>query len=256
MRTSVPAVVVAALSRIAAVAAAPGNCGEPATNRPGLRLEAPVMLMGDTMMFVLGRELEKAMVQAGVEPVMSSCSFGSGLARPSLFDCDAKIVELSATQRPRTVCVAVGVDDRQSIETERGIVPYGHAREWREAYAVLVGRAMDRLEGMGVSQIVWFLLPDMKERANQEHALLVNEIIAEQAACHTNTVVLFDLGLVLSRRPGTYTRYVMAADGRALTVRDPDGVHVSREGGKRVAETLLGLSETRPVRRSESRAEP
>ena len=51
-------------------------------------------------------------------------------------------------------------------------------------------------------------------------------------------------------------RYVMAADGRALTVRDPDGVHVSREGGKRVAETLLGLSETRPVRRSESRAEP
>ena len=67
---------------------------------------------------------------------------------------------------------------------------------------------------------------------------------------------IFDLSPLLSRRPGTYTQYLMSPQGEALSVRDPDGVHVSREGGKRVAETLLGLSETRPVRRSESRAEP
>ncbi len=248
MRKPVLGLVFTVLVHFSAFSAVPGIGGNQLTNQPAFHLEPPVLLIGDTMMLVLGRELERALVNAGVHSVTSSCSFASGLARPSLFDWDAKLGMLSAAQRPRSVCVAVGVADRQSIETEKGNVQYGRADEWREAYSVRVGKVMDGLAEAGVRQIIWFLLPDMKERIHQEHARLVNEIVIEQATARTNTVVLFDLAPILSRRPGTYTRYVMAADGGAITVRDPDGMHLTREGAKLVSEALLQLAGLIPIR--------
>lgn len=198
-----------------------------------------VLLIGDSMMGVLGRVMEKALMETNAVSAVTCTSFGTGLTRPGIFDWGMKIDALTATARPEMAVVFFGADDRQLVEAAEGVVAYDRANDWRAAYAEHVGRTMDRLEARDVRRIVWLLLPDMRELPWQEHARLVNEIVADEAATRTNTVSLFDLGPILSRRPGTYTRYVMTGDGSALTVRDADGIHLSVDGARLVASALI-----------------
>lgn len=204
--------------------------------------EAPILMIGDSMMRLLGHEMEKSFKKAGIQPAVSFSSLGSGLVRPSVFDWNAKVDELVAANHPKTVFVAIGTNDRQAIEAEGiGTIRYESATQWRQAYSKCVGGLMDRLIAGGASRIVWMLLPDMNDTATQEHAQLVNEIIRGEAASGSrgDVVTLLDLAPILSRRPGKFSRYLMSPDGRSLAVRDPDGVHLSVDGAKLVAQAIL-----------------
>ena len=204
--------------------------------------ETPVLMIGDSMMRLLGHEMEKAFKKVDVQPALSFSSLGSGLVRPSAFDWTAKITELLATNQPHTVFVCLGANDRQPIELPGGgIIRYEDANEWRTMYSQIIGGVMDQLIEGKVDRIIWMLLPDMKEAVNQEHAQLVNAVVKEQAADEKRKefVTLYDLGSALSRRPGKYTQYMMSPTGQSLTVRDPDGVHLSVDGGKMVAQKVL-----------------
>lgn len=204
--------------------------------------EAPILMIGDSMMRLLGHEMEKSFKKAGIQPAVSFSSLGSGLVRPSVFDWNAKVDELVAANHPKTVFVAIGTNDRQAIEAEGiGTIRYESATQWRQAYSKCVGGLMDRLIAGGASRIIWMLLPDMNDTATQEHAQLVNEIIRGEAASGSrgDVVTLLDLAPILSRRPGKFSRYLMSPDGRSLAVRDPDGVHLSVDGAKLVAQAIL-----------------
>ena len=204
--------------------------------------ETPVLMIGDSMMRLLGHEMEKAFKKADVQPAVSYSSLGSGLVRPSAFDWTAKITELIATNEPHTVFVCLGANDRQPIELPGGgVVRYEDAAEWRATYSQIIGGVMDQLIEGKVKTVFWMLLPDMRDAVNQEHAQLVNEVVKEQAADEKrkDVVYLYDLASALSRRPGKYTQYMMSPTGQSLTVRDPDGVHLSVEGGKMVAQKIL-----------------
>ncbi len=204
--------------------------------------ETPVLMIGDSMMKLLGHEMEKAFAKAKVQPAVSFSSLGSGLVRPSAFDWTAKITELLATNEPHTVFVCLGANDRQPIELPGGgIVRYEDAVEWRATYSQIIGSVMDQLIEGKVKRVFWMLLPDMRDTVNQEHAQLVNEVVKEQAADEKrkDIVYLYDLASALARRPGKFTQYMMSPTGQSLTVRDPDGVHLSVDGGKMVAQKIL-----------------
>ena len=235
-RLLLPALLLAASFAGAADAAAPAAPAAPATP------ETPLLMVGDSMMRLLGVAMEKQFKKAGVQPATAFSSLGSGLVRPSAFDWTAKIEELIATNHPKTVFVALGTNDRQAIEMNGGsVVKYESADLWRATYSKCIGGVMDQLIKGGVTRVVWMLLPDMNDNATQEHAQLVNTIIREQAADETRKdfVTLLDLGTILSKRPGKFTRYMMDSTGKSLTVRDPDGVHLSVDGAKLVAQSIL-----------------
>lgn len=215
----------------------------PAQEEPIPTPDTPILMIGDSMMRLLGHEMEKAFKKAGIQPAVSFSSLGSGLVRPTVFDWNAKIDELIVQHKPATVFVAIGTNDRQAIETEGGgTIRYENADEWRAAYSKCIGGVMDRLAAGGVKRIIWMLLPIMKEPATQEHAQLVNEIVTEQAAAdkRKDVITLLDLGQMLSTRAGKFSRYVTdKKTGDTITVRDPDGVHLSVEGGKYVSKKIL-----------------
>ena len=203
--------------------------------------DTPVLMVGDSMMRILGVAMEKQFKKAGVQPAVAFSSLGSGLVRPAAFDWYAKIDELCATNHPKTIFVALGTNDRQALEGgEAGPIRYG-VPEWEPEYAKRIGSFMDHILSNNVDRIVWLLLPDMKEPANQEHAQLVNRIVTEaaQAEARRDHITLFDLGPVLSRRPGQFSPYIMSSTGEALTVRDPDGVHLTNDGAKLIARAIL-----------------
>ena len=78
--------------------------------------ETPVLMIGDSMMRLLGHEMEKVFKKANVQPAVAFSSLGSGLVRPSAFDWTAKIHELIATNEPHTVFVCLGANDRSPAE--------------------------------------------------------------------------------------------------------------------------------------------
>lgn len=236
-KTMIPAAM-SAIALAGAAVAAPAP--QPVEKIP--QPETPVLMIGDSMMRLLGHEMEKAFKKAGVQPAVSFSSLGSGLVRPSAFNWPSKITELITAEHPSTVFVCLGANDRQPIElADGGNVRYEDAAEWRATYSKIIGSMMDQLIAGDVKRIIWMLLPDMKDSVNQEHAKLVNEIVAEQAADEKRKdfITLYDLASALSRRPGKFTQYMMSPTGQSLTVRDPDGVHLSVDGGKLVAQKVL-----------------
>ena len=237
MNKTIPTAALAALLLATTATAAPA-AKEEKLPKP----DKPVLMIGDSMMRLLGHEMEKAFKKADIQPAVSFSSLGSGLVRPSAFDWSAKITELLAANTPRTVFVCLGANDRQPIEIAGGgIVRYEDAADWRATYSKIIGGVMDQLIEGGVTRVFWMLLPDMKDPVNQEHAKLVNEIVTEQAADEKrkDVVKLYDLASALSRRPGKYSQYMMSPEGQSLTVRDPDGVHLSVDGSKLVAKKVL-----------------
>ena len=202
---------------------------------------APVLMIGDSMMRLLGIAMEKELKAAGVQPAASFSSLASGLARMDAFDWFAKVDALMSEHKPATVVVTLGANDRQSLKDATGrVVPFG-TPEWEKEYALRVGRIMDELIKGGAKKIIWLLLPDMKEPVQQTYAQFVNTLFEREAAVEArkDKVVLFDMRPLLSRKPGTFSLYVMAPNGAALTVRDSDGVHLTNPGAQRVAQSLV-----------------
>jgi hypothetical protein len=127
-------------------------------------------MIGDAMRRLLGSAMEKARKAAGVEPATSFSSLASGLARMDAFDWFAKVEELMQQRKPATVVVTLGANDRQSLKDASGRVVSFGTPEWEREYGLRVGRIMDELIKGGASRVVWLLLPDMKEPAQQEYA--------------------------------------------------------------------------------------
>ena len=219
-------------------------CALAMTARMSLAEEmAPVLMIGDSMMRQLGVAMEKELKIAGVQPTSTFSSLGSGLTRVDAFDWFGKIESLMQERKPKVVVIAIGANDRQPIKATSGqMFPCG-TPEWEKEYSRYVGRIMDALINGGVEKIVWLLLPDMKERTHQDYAEFANAIFMREASTETRQqkISLFDTRPMLTRKPGTYSAFVMAPNGQALTVRDPDGVHLSAVGAQRVA---LGLVKT------------
>ena len=202
---------------------------------------APVLMIGDSMMRLLGLAMEKELKTAGVQPAASFSSLASGLARMDAFDWFAKVDALMKEHKPATVIVTLGSNDRQSLKDTSGrVVPFG-SPEWEKEYALRVGRIMDELLKGGATRVVWLLLPDMREPVQQEYAQFVNGIFAQQKAVEArkDKVVLFDMAPLLSRKPGMFSLYVMAPNGSVLTVRDTDGIRLTNPGAQRVAQSLV-----------------
>lgn len=205
------------------------------------KLETPILLIGDSMMRIMGHAMERRCKAEGIDAT-SFASLGSGLARPDAINWVEKAGELIAEHKPATVVALFGANDRQTLRNSDGREIHYGTPAWRVEYTARVSGFIDAvLEDPGVKHLVWLLLPDMKDPQQQEHGLLINEIVAEEAAKDTRLgkMLQFDMRSVLTRQPGTYTAYVMSPTGLALTVRDPDGIHLSSTGGKLLAEALV-----------------
>ena len=97
------------------------------------------------------------------------------------------------------------------------------------------------LYASGVTHAVWMLTPPMKSDVNDQHAQFVAGIVAEVAGGekYRGRFHRYDMGKVLTIRPGRYTQTIISKTGAAVSVRDTDGIHLSFQGAKIVAEDVL-----------------
>jgi len=199
---------------------------------------SPVLMMGDSMMRLLGNALEKELGKIAEVKASSFTSLGSGLARLDAFDWMAKAITLMDEKKPSTVVVSLGANDYQILVDLTGKKLLVDTPAWSLEYGRRVKQIMELLIQGGAKRIIWLTLPDMKDPTRQRYAQTVNKIFVEQAAMHPE-VTLFDTAPILARKPGKFVSYVMGADGTVVTVRDPDGIHLSNDGAKRLAQAIV-----------------
>ena len=217
----------AGLWAVAACAQAPGA-------------KSPVLLVGDSMMRLPAHAMERELAKLPGVEVASFASIGTGLARLDAFDWLAKIDELCAAHSPRVAVVALGANDRQPMMVEHLGLAQPGTPEWDAEYAARVGRAMDRLVAGGCEKVIWLQLPPMREPVMAEFAQRLNGLVAAQAAQRPQVVAHDFTALVADRRTGGYTeRRMDPLTAAAIPVRDVDGIHLSPDGARLLADALI-----------------
>ena len=240
MKNKMTSKLIAAAVLMAAITATGAEKEAPKIGEP-VKLDTPVIFIGDSMMKMLGKGMEKAFKAKEVTPAESLSSLGSGLARPSVFNWPEKAKELCGRVKPKTAFISLGTNDRQTLESRTGSMAVVGTDEWRIEYKSRIEELLDALYASGVTHAVWMLTPPMKSDANEQHAQLVAAIVAEVAGeeKYRDRFHRYDMGKVLTIRPGRYTQTIISKTGTALTVRDTDGIHLSFPGAKIVAEDVL-----------------
>jgi hypothetical protein len=112
---------------------------------------------------------------------------------------------------------------------------------WQEVYARRVGEAMDRLT-KGGRRVYWVGNPIMRESGYRERISMMNHIYQAEAATHPG-VTFVSTWTTMANAKGSYAEYLPDANGDQVLMRAPDGIHLTRAGGDRMAALVLGVIE-------------
>ncbi len=202
--------------------------------------EAPkdVLILGDSIMQAVARSFERQLGRHAGFQAASFTRIGSGLARLDVFDWHVRIEQLVAERQPGLVLVMMGANDNQPMQTDGNEVVQTRTAAWETEYGARIGRAMDILLEGGATQIHWLELPDVRDTHLQQDIESINQLIRTEAAARPQ-VTFQETRSVLSRTPGTYTAYVIQANGMPLNIRDRDGIHLNRAGADLLVTEML-----------------
>lgn len=206
----------------------------PERRTPSASAPLQVAVIGDSMMQVLGQSIVNG--AAGDDRVETSLEYrvSTGLTRPDYFDWPARVTELLAAGPLDAAVVMYGANDAQGMVLPTGSEPFG-TPVWLDEYRRRVGWVMDALVAGG-TETYWVGQPVMRSDAFSARMASLNEVYASEAGLR-DRVTYVDAWAVLSV-DGAYASHI--DDGGGLTsVRQSDGIHLSRAGGDRLAAVVL-----------------
>ena len=157
----------------------------------------------------------------------------TGLSRPDFFDWAQHLAGVLTEGRPDVIVVLFGANDFQNVEYEGEILDR-FGSEWLDLYRQRVDRIMTLL-GQPGTQTVWVGQPPVREPRLSGGLAILNDVYAEQAAEHPQ-VSYVDAWELFSDSDGDYVDEI---DG--VRLRREDGVHLTIDGGNRLAEAVWDL---------------
>lgn len=217
-----------------------GLCGS-AAFAEGTGAKSPVLMIGDSMMKLPGHAMERELSRLPGIKATAFSGIGTGLARLDAFDWLAKMDALCAEHKPKVAVVALGANDRQPLQLPagKGVVQPG-TPEWDTEYSRRIGQAMDRLLAGGCEKIIWLQLPPMREPVVSDFTKHLNTLIVAEAARRPQVVAHDFSKLVADRKTGGFTERLMDPKTAAsIRIRDGDGIHLSPEGARMLAMSLI-----------------
>ena len=193
-----------------------------------------VAVIGDSMMQVLGQSIVND--AAGDDRVETSLEYrvSTGLTRPDYFDWPGRITELLAAGPLDAVVVMYWANDAQGMVLPSGSEPFG-TQTWIDEYRRRVAWVMDALVAGG-ADTYWVGQPVMRSDSFSARMAALNEVYASEAALRSD-VTYVDAWSVLSV-DGAYASHLDDGGG-PTSVRQSDGIHLSRAGGDRLAAVVL-----------------
>jgi lysophospholipase L1-like esterase len=191
-----------------------------------------VLATGDSMIQLLDGDLAARLRAAGPTWFRSEPRIGSGLSKPFLFDWAALARRRARALRQDVTVVFLGANDGYGFAGAPCC-----AAAWVRAYAARARAVMAADAREGAASVFWILLPAPRPRAFRAIFAPVNRALRRAARAFPQTVHLVDLGPALT--PGGRFRATLRRGGRTVTIRQPDGVHLSVDGARIAAEVVL-----------------
>jgi hypothetical protein len=191
-----------------------------------------VLATGDSMVQILDGALEQRLRAAGPTWFRSDARIASGLSKPFLFDWAALARRQARALRPDVTVVFLGANDGYPFEGAPCC-----ASAWIRRYAARARAVMRAYVRGGAASVFWILLPAPRPRAFRAIFGPVNRALRRAAATFPRTAHLVDLGPALTP-DGRFTA-TLRRHGRAVTVRQRDGVHLSVAGADIAAGVVL-----------------
>jgi hypothetical protein len=206
-------------------------------------LEEPLRLWvgGDSMSKILGESVLRQATESGIINATHEPQLESGLTRPDFFDWPGELNRLANSDAGYEVFVVMfGANDAQGIIEASGKIHQTEGTpEWIAEYRRRVAGVMDLLRVDG-KFVVWVGQPIMRSAGLSEDMAMLNDIYREEAATRP-WVEFLDLWPLFTTPDGKYDAYIQDDDGEIKLMRNPDGVHLVREGGDKAARAILSL---------------
>ncbi len=98
---------------------------------------------------------------------------------------------------------------------------------------------MDLLGGDG-RFVIWVGQPIMRSSSFSERIARLDAVYREEAASRP-WIHFLDTWPLFADQSGSYADYLPGSDGTPVLMRQQDGIHLSREGGDRLAAAVLGV---------------
>jgi uncharacterized protein len=201
---------------------------------------SPVLLIGDSMMKLPGLAIQRKLLKETEIKVFSFYGIGTGMSRLDAFDWLDKMAALCKEHKPQAAVAAFGANDNQPISMADGSIAQPLTEAWDREYSSRIGKAMDALIQGGCRRIVWLSLPPMRDEKLNSFVQRINLLAAAEAGSRTE-VAIFDTGRIVSDpQTGVFTeRLLNKKTAETVLVRDRDGIHISPQGSRMLADALI-----------------
>lgn len=205
-----------------------------------------ILLLGDSNIYgSLGRALQTRLEAAGYR-VFRFGKPTSGLARPDFFDWLVEAPPRLALYRPDIVLFMAGGNDGQVLQPRppmSKIIQFHSEQAWREEYGrrVLMLAELLALDG----RMAFFLSPTNRRSLVARRKMQRVRAVQATALAGVPRVAWIDMGPPSSDEGGNYLARGPSPGGRRVALRHGDGIHLTDEGGRVVAERLLPILDAR-----------
>ena len=203
---------------------------------PGLPPLAPttasplrVLEIGDSLGIDLGDQLESQLDRSGLARTIMASVGDSGLANVSFYNWPARLSALLASDHPQVVVVFMGANDDQGLYVGAAPAAPG-SPAWTSAYAQRVGEVVREATTAG-ARVVWVGMPpmanpDLEAAMQRENAIYQRQTQGVAGALYVASAPVLP----------------NAAD---LSLRTPDGVHLTPTGAALLARAVIDVVEAR-----------
>jgi len=156
----------------------------------------------------------------------------SGLTRPDYFDWPAYLKhDIDKRKHPfDAVALMFGANDGQDIKLNGKQLNFG-TRAWKAMYSGRVGDVMDLYLKRGVKRVYWVGMPRMGIGWFNKRMAFMNGVYKAEAAKRAPQVEYIDAWTIVDAPADTYQ----------AKYRQADKVHMTVDGGMKVAKALLAV---------------
>jgi lysophospholipase L1-like esterase len=200
--------------------------------RPQLRT---LLVTGDSLSTPLDLELGQRLAPDGVD-VIREPHLATGISRTDVVDWG----KLSATQvaedHPEAVVMFIGANEGLPMPGPNGEDVSCCGPEWAAIWANRARQMMENYVQGGKAKLYWLTVPAARDPARKPIVDAVNAAVYAAAAPLRAYVRVVDMNSVFT--PGDRFRNAMEIDGEETIVREPDGIHLNREGSALAAEIV------------------
>jgi hypothetical protein len=199
---------------------------------------------GDSVAGFLCYEMQALAEHDPALEVHTHFQISTGLSRPDYYDWPAHLAQDMAATNPEVVVVLLGANDDQPLQTPDGGVADFGSPAWLAEYGRRAGALMDEVRRQGRT-VVWVGLPVMRAHDFAARMDLIDDAARRQAQRRPG-VLFLDSRPLFAGSAGDYAAYLPDDAGALTLMRAPDGIHLSPQGGTRLAEAVLHLIREHP----------